>query len=78
MSHWFEDLHPGWQVAGIVSSVMGLAALCAWLAGPMSEDRLRQYEVVLGDGTKATCIIVREAGVTCIPHVVLGHDSEGE
>jgi hypothetical protein len=74
MSDWFEDLHYGWKVAGIVSSVMGSAALCAWLAGPIPEDSLRQYEVTLGDGTKATCIIVRDAGVTCIPHVVVGED----
>jgi hypothetical protein len=38
---------------------------------------LTQREVVLGDGTKATCVIVREAGVTCIPHVVNGPDAEG-
>ena len=42
------------------------------------KDPLTQREVVLGDGTKATCVMVRDAGVTCIPHVVLGHDSEGE
>ena len=77
MSDWFEDLHYGWKLAGIVSSVVGSAALWAWLSGPMPEDRLRQYEVTLGDGTKATCVVVqgvRSAGVTCIPHVVVGED----
>jgi hypothetical protein len=42
-------------------------------------DGLRQYEVTLGDGTKATCVVVqgvRSAGVTCVPHVVLGPDAE--
>ena len=79
MSHWFDDLHPGWQVFGVVSAVMGLATLCAWLAGPVPEDRLRQYEVTLGDGTRATCVVVqgeRAAGVTCVPHIVLGPDTE--
>ena len=79
MSARFEDLHYGWKVAGIVSVVMGSAAFCAWLAGPIPEDHLRQYEVTLGDGTKATCVVVngvRSAGVTCIPHVVLGPDAE--
>ena len=37
---------------------------------------LTQREVALGDGTKATCVIVRDAGVTCVPHVVLGPDAE--
>ncbi len=40
------------------------------------KDPLTKHEVVLGDGTKATCVIVREAGVTCVPHVVLGPDAE--
>jgi len=35
-----------------------------------------QSEITLGDGTKATCVIVRDAGVTCVPHIVLGPDAE--
>jgi hypothetical protein len=41
------------------------------------KDPLTQREVVLGDGTKATCVVVqgvRSAGVTCIPHVVVSED----
>jgi hypothetical protein len=42
-------------------------------------DPLTKHEVVLGDGTKATCVVVqgeRAAGVTCVPHIVLGPDAE--
>lgn len=38
---------------------------------------LTQREVVLGDGTRATCVVVqgvRSAGVTCVPHVAVGED----
>jgi hypothetical protein len=46
-----------------------------WAAS--NPERLRQYEVTLGDGTTATCVVVegyRSAGVTCIPHVVVAED----
>ena len=52
-------------------------ALLAWLDS--GDGRLRQYEVTLGDGTRATCVVVqgmRSAGVTCVPHVVLVPDVE--
>ena len=60
-------------VFGLMLFGMGLS--CGKQAAPT--DDLTQREVVLGDGTKATCIVVRDAGVTCVPHVVLGPDTEG-
>lgn len=56
-----------------------LVAFSAWL---LLAKPLAQYEVTLGDGTKATCIVVSVrggGGVTCIPHMVAGEDdSVGE
>jgi hypothetical protein len=51
-----------------IGAVVIVAAVSLWafFATP-----IRQYEVVLGDGTKATCVVasVRGAGgVTCLPH----------
>ena len=54
--------------------VFGLSSSCGEKVA--LTDDLTQREVTLGDGTKATCIIVRDAGVTCVPHVVLGPDAE--
>ena len=57
-----------------------MAALVATLVwGASMPDGLRQYEVTLGDGTRATCVVVqgvRSAGVSCVPHTFLGdgHD----
>lgn len=63
-------------VAIAILAVVLLGAL-AWMAS--TTEPLRQYEVTLGDGTKATCIVVqgyRSAGVTCVPHIVTGPDAE--
>ncbi len=69
------------RVATSIGAVIALAVLAfgAWqvLGSPIS-----QYEVTLGDGSKATCIVARVrggGGVTCIPHMVVGEDdSVGE
>ena len=79
MKTWWQGLsNDARHVLLLIPAVLALVALLAWL---YSGDSLRQYEVTLGDGTKATCVVVqgvRSAGVTCIPHVVLGPDAEGE
>lgn len=52
-------------------------AVLVWVAS--SDEPPRQYEITLGDGTKATCVVAQgyySAGVTCVPHVVLGPDAE--
>jgi hypothetical protein len=59
-----------------IGAVVIVVAICLWafFATPIS-----QYEVSLGDGTKATCIIgsVRGGGgITCLPHGPAGKDSE--
>jgi hypothetical protein len=68
------------ETQGMVGAAILVAALLGALAwGASMPDGLRQYEVTLGDGTKATCIVVqgvRSAGVTCVPHIVLGPDAE--
>jgi len=66
------------ETQGVVGGVILLAVFVGCLVWSLSTpDRLRQYEVTLGDGTTATCVVVqgyRSAGVTCIPHVVVGED----
>lgn len=63
-------------VAALGLLVFGVSSTCQTRSAPA--DNLTQREVTLGDGTKATCIIVRDAGVTCVPHVVLGPDAEDD
>ena len=63
-------------VGGIILLIVFIGCLI-WAAS--NEDRLRQYEITLGDGTKATCVVVqgyRSAGVNCVPHVVMVPDAE--
>ena len=78
MKAWWQGLSKDARdVVLLLPAMLALVALLAWLYS--YDDRLRQYEVTLGDGTKATCVVVqgvRSAGVTCIPHVVLGPDAE--
>jgi hypothetical protein len=59
-----------------VTIVVGLGLLAAAFHDVLVSvrDPLTQREVVLGDGTKATCVIVRDSGVSCVPHVVVGED----
>jgi hypothetical protein len=72
--NWSRETQ-GW--VGMAVLVAVFVACLVWAAS--NRERLRQYEVVLGDGTKATCVVVqgvRAAGVTCVPHIVLGPDAE--
>ena len=68
------------ETQGLVGMAVLVAVFVACLVWAASNpERLRQYEVVLGDGTKATCVVVqgvRAAGVTCVPHIVLGPGAE--
>jgi hypothetical protein len=77
MKTWWRGLSgDARHVLLMIPAVLALVALLAWL---YSGDALRQYEVTLGDGTKATCVVVqgvRSAGVTCVPHVVNEPDAE--
>ena len=64
-----------WAATAILVAV--LVGLLSWSASTPSKPR--QYEVTLGDRTKATCVVVqgvRSAGVSCVPHTFLGdgHD----
>jgi len=78
MRTWWNSLSDNAQwVMMIMPILIVIFAIFAWAI--RQQEPLRQYEVTLGDGTKATCVVVqgvRSAGVTCIPHVVLGHDGE--
>jgi hypothetical protein len=72
--NWSRETQ-GW--VGMAVLVAALLGALAW--GASMPDGLRQYEVTLGDGTKATCIVVqgvRSAGVTCVPHIVIGPDAD--
>ena len=79
MKTWWSKLSDEVRHILLLVPVIALVfALLAWLDS--GDGRLRQYEVTLGDGTRATCVVVqgvRSAGVTCVPHVVLGPDAEG-
>ena len=76
MRAWWKGLSDDARyVLLLIPAVLALVALLAWLYS--GDSRLRQYEVTLGDGTKATCVVVqgvRSAGVTCVPHVAVGED----
>lgn len=78
MKTWWSKLSDDVRHILLLVPVIALVfALLAWLDS--GDGRLRQYEVTLGDGTRATCVVVqgvRSAGVTCVPHVVLGPDAE--
>jgi hypothetical protein len=65
------------DVVTMIIIVIVFVSCLVWATS--NPERLRQYEVTLGDGTKATCVVVqgvRSAGVTCVPHIVLGPDAE--
>ena len=78
MKTWWSGLSDEVRHILLLVPVIALAfALIAWLDS--GGGSLRQYEVTLGDGTKATCVVVqgvRAAGVTCVAHIVLGPDTE--
>ena len=78
MKTWWSGLtHEEREAVG--GSVVLLLVLAVFVWAASNDTPLRQQEVILGDGTKATCVVVqgyRSAGVTCIPHVVLGPDAE--
>ena len=72
----WQDLDAGSKLCVVLVLVSLVATIAGHLLADGRTDDLAQREVVLGDGTKATCIIVRDAGVTCVPHVVEGHDAD--
>jgi hypothetical protein len=78
MKAWWQGLSKdAREVVLLLFAELALAALLARLYS--GDAAIRQYEVTLGDGTKATCVVVqgfRSAGVTCVPHVVIGLDDE--
>ena len=78
MKTWWNSLSDNAQWSLIVVPILlVIFAVFGWAM--TQQELLRQYEVTLGDGTKATCVVVqgvRSAGVTCIPHVVNGPDAE--
>jgi len=79
MKTWWHSLSDNAQWVLMVTPILiVIFALYAWIV--TSSQPLRQYEVTLGDGTRATCVVVqgvRSAGVTCVPHVTFdGHDAE--
>jgi len=78
MRMWWNSLSDNAQYVMIVTPILiVIFSIFGWAI--TQPEPLRQYEVTLGDGTKATCIVVqgvRSAGVTCVPHIVLGPDAE--
>ena len=74
----WEDMDFGSKLCAVLVLVILVVTIACGLLADAPADDLTQREVVLGDGTKATCIIVRDAGVTCVPHVVLGSDAEDD
>ena len=73
----WQDLDAGSKLCAVLALLSLVVTIACGLLADGPADNLTQREVVLGDGTKATCIIVRDAGVTCVPHIVLGPDAEG-
>lgn len=70
---WWNDFGDDHKLIVLLSVIALVAGIVACWVQPASEDRLVTHEVTLGDGIKATCVVVqgvRSAGVTCIPHVV--------
>ena len=80
MKTWWSGLSDEVRHILLLVPVIALVfALLGWLDS--GGGSLRQYEVTLGDGTRATCVVVqgvRSAGVTCVPHIVMGPDAEGD
>lgn len=74
----WDDLDAGSKLFAVIALLSVVVTIACGLLADGRTDDLTQREVVLGDGTKATCIIVRDAGVTCVPHVVLGSDAEDD
>ena len=74
----WQDLDAGSKLCVVLVLVSLVVTIAGCLLADAPTDDLTQREVVLGDGTKATCIIVRSAGMTCVPHVVLGPDAEDD
>lgn len=78
MRTWWEGLSGETRYnIMMVPTLLALLGLLLW--GASYDGRISQHEVTLGDGTRATCIVVqgvRTGGVTCVPHVVEGHDAE--
>ena len=74
----WDDLDAGSKLCIVLVLVSLVVTIAGHLLADGPTDDLTQREVVLGDGTKATCIVVRDAGVTCVPHVVLGSDAEDD
>ena len=77
---WWDDFNEDYKMVTLLalSLLIGVSVVLAW-AQPASDDRLVTHEVTLGDGTRATCIVVqgvRSAGVTCVPHAFVGHDAD--
>ena len=57
------------DIIAILAACGMVIGLLAWLA--RGDVPPRQYETTLGDGRKATCIIVtgyRSAALSCVPH----------
>ena len=73
-----RDRSPWATLAFIGLCSLGSCCIGFSMGRSFQEPNLPQREVTLGDGTKATCIIVRDAGVTCVPHIVVGLDAEGD
>lgn len=77
---WWYEFDDTYKMGVLLSIVAVVAGIVACWVQPASEDRLVTHEVTLGDGTRATCVVVqgvRSAGVTCVPHVTFdGHDAE--
>ena len=68
--------------ADLVAAAVAVLIICAFGLWVIGSPPITQYEVTLGDGSKATCIVANVrggGGVTCIPHMVAGEDdSVGE
>ena len=72
----WEDMDFGSKLFAVLTLLSLVVIIACGLLADAPTDNLTQREITLGDGTKATCVIVRDAGVTCVPHIVLGPDAE--
>lgn len=65
------------ETKALIFYVVALLALVAFSVWLFAAKPLTQYEVTLGDGTQATCVVVSIRGggaMNCIPHMVVGED----
>ena len=56
---WWDEFDDTYKMGVLLSVVAIVGGIVACWVQPASEDRLVTHEVTLGDGTRATCVVVQ-------------------